>query len=87
MKGIQLYVHSLLRLYPDRLNPVKELRYPLNTMLGWLQIQSERVGEDRTLLPVPGFEPWSVQPVAQSLCRMRYSIYSGKRKYYRTASV
>jgi hypothetical protein len=32
-KGIQLYVHSLLRLYPGRLTPGKEPRYPRNTLL------------------------------------------------------
>lgn len=63
-KGKQLYVHSLLRLYPGRLTQGKEPRYPMNKMLGWFQIQSERFGEDRNLLPFSGFEPWSVQPLA-----------------------
>jgi hypothetical protein len=30
------------------------------------------LGEEKNLLPLPGFEPGTVHPVAWSLCRLRY---------------
>ena len=39
----------------------------LNTMIGRHQSVSGSFGEGRNLLALPGFEPWTVPPVAQSL--------------------
>jgi hypothetical protein len=39
-------------------------RYPLYRGLGGPQSQSERFGEEKIILPLPGFEPQNVQSVA-----------------------
>ena len=43
---------------------MKERRYPLNIWLSGHQRRSGRFGEEKNLLPLPGFEPRTVQPVA-----------------------
>ena len=40
---------------------------------GWPQSRSGLFGEEKSLFPLPGFEPWTVQSVAWSLYRMHYS--------------
>jgi hypothetical protein len=50
----------------------KEPWYPLKRSLGGHQSQSGRFGEQKNLFTLQGFEPWTVQPVAQSLYRLRY---------------
>ena len=42
----------------------EDIRYPLDRRMGWPQSLSDRLGEKRRLLRVPGFEPRYVQPVA-----------------------
>jgi len=42
----------------------KKRRYPLKRMLGGPHSRSERFGEQKTHLALPGFEPQTVQPVA-----------------------
>jgi len=49
------------------LTPGKESRYPLNGRLGESQSCSEHFGGQKNLLPLQGFEPRIVQPVAYSL--------------------
>jgi hypothetical protein len=46
---------------PRPLYPGKEPRYPLYRRLGGPQGQCGRV---RNILPPPGFDPWTIQPVA-----------------------
>jgi hypothetical protein len=41
--------------------------YPLNMTVGGPQGRSERSGGEKNHLPLPGFEPRIVQPVAWSL--------------------
>ena len=40
------------------------IRYQLDRRMGWPQSLPERLGERRRLLRVPGFEPFTAQPVA-----------------------
>jgi len=49
----------------ERLNsyPGKELRYPLNRRLGRPDSWSGHFGEEENLLPLPAFEPQTVQPL------------------------
>jgi hypothetical protein len=49
-----------------RINPMKELRYPLNRKLGVLRRRSGRFGEEKYDLPLQEFQPRTVQPVPQS---------------------
>ena len=53
-------------------------RYLLNTMICRHHSVSGSFGEGRNLLALPGFEPWTVPPVAQSLFCLRY--YCGYNK-------
>jgi hypothetical protein len=46
------------------LSLVKERRYPLNRRLSGLQSWCGHFGEEKNLLPLPGYEPWTIQPVA-----------------------
>jgi hypothetical protein len=55
--------------HPDRIATEKVPRYPLNSK----QRRSGRFGEQTDLFFVSGFEPQTVQPVAESLYRLRYS--------------
>jgi len=43
---------------------VKELGFPLNRRLGGLQSWCGHFGEEKSLLPLPGYEPCTIQPVA-----------------------
>jgi hypothetical protein len=45
-------------------------QYRLNVRLGGPQSRSGHYGEEKNLLALSGFEPWIVQPVAQSLHRL-----------------
>jgi hypothetical protein len=49
---------------PGRFSPGKELRYQLNRRLAGSQNQDESLGEEKTLLPVHGFERRILHPVA-----------------------
>ena len=46
---------------PGRFTPAKETRYPLYRSVSGPQGRSGRV---RKISPPPGFDPWTVQPVA-----------------------
>jgi len=49
----------------------KKTPYPLNRRLGVAQSLSGRFGEEKNFLPLPEFEPRTVQLVAKSLyCEM-----------------
>jgi hypothetical protein len=54
-----------LTLRPGRINPGKEPRYPLNGRLGGPQRWFGRFGEEKNLLLLPGFQPWTVEPVVR----------------------
>ena len=54
---------------PGRFTPGKETRYPLYRRLGGHQSRSGRV---RKISPPAGFDPRTVQPVAQLLYRLSY---------------
>ena len=56
---------------PHRLIPRKEPRYPLNMRLDGPQSRYGRFGEEKNLLPHPGFESRTVQPRIESY-RLRY---------------
>ena len=62
---------------PGRSSPPVKSRYPLYRSLGAPQGRS---GRAENLAP-PGFDPWTVQPVAQSLYRLSYPA----RKWWFTA--
>jgi hypothetical protein len=47
----------------DHFTPGKEPRYPLSRRLGGLQSWSGDFGEEKILMPLPGFEPQAVQPI------------------------
>jgi hypothetical protein len=47
-------------------------QYPLNRRLGDHHCRSTRFGEAIKFFALPGFDPRNVQPVAQSLYRLRY---------------
>jgi len=49
---------------PAAVPPGKELSYALNGRLGGPQSRCERYGGDKSLLPVAGFNPRTVQCVA-----------------------
>jgi len=57
------------------LPPGKKPRYPLHRRLGGPQSWFE-ILEDKNVLFLAGFEPWTLQPVSQSLYRFRLFIYS-----------
>lgn len=52
----------------------KSTWYPLNRRLGGCENQSGCSGVEKNLLPLPGFEPQIIQPVAQSLLTMLYPV-------------
>jgi hypothetical protein len=54
--GVGGYRHALAALPPEI------TQYPLYRRLGGLQGQSGRV---RKISPPPGFDPWTIQPVAR----------------------
>jgi hypothetical protein len=49
---------------------------PVEQRLGGPQSQYGCFGEEKNLLPLPGFEPWIFQPVAWSLYGLRYPSFS-----------
>ena len=57
----------------DGFTPGKKTRYPLNTRLCGPQNRSRRFKEDRNLLFLQESQSRTVQLVAQSLYRQRYS--------------
>ena len=61
---------SVVNFTPQPLCRRKEPRYPLSGGLGG----SVLIGEEKNLLPLPAFEPRTVQPVAQSLYRPRFIV-------------
>ena len=56
------------------LTPGKGPKYSLNRRLSVPHSRSELFGEDKNLLPLPGFEPRTVQLIAQ--CLFRTSIWT-----------
>jgi hypothetical protein len=52
---------------PQQLDPGEKPQYSLSRWLGGIHTQSGRFGEDKNLLPLPGFEPWIVQSIATQL--------------------
>ena len=52
---------------PGRFTPGKAPWYPLNRGLGGAQSRCERFGEEQNQLPLTGFKPQTIQPVALSL--------------------
>jgi hypothetical protein len=53
--------------------PSKQHWYLLNRRLHGLQSQSGHLGEEINLLPLLGFVPYTIQPVAYSVYRLSYS--------------
>jgi len=53
------YLHALVPL-PLGKNP----KNPLNRRVGWPQSQSRCFGEEKNLLPIPGFESQTFQLIA-----------------------
>jgi len=49
---------------PGYFTPAKESLLPMNRRLGESQNRSKCFGKDINLLPLLGFEPWFIQPVA-----------------------
>jgi len=70
--GADVQLHSFFTLplyewstpHPGHFIPGKVPQYPLNMTLGGHQNQSGSFEHGRILLPPPGFEPWTAQPVA-----------------------
>ena len=60
---------------PGRFLPQGKTRYPLYRSLGGPQGRS---GQVQNISPPPGYDPRTVQPVAQSLYRLRYPANKGK---------
>ena len=63
---------------PGRSLPPGKTRYSLYRRLGGPQGRS---GQVWIISPPPGFDPRTVQPVAQSLYRLSYSAHSGKKTH------
>lgn len=61
--------------YPRKRNPI-----PLCGMLGGHQSRSGRFGEEKNIFPLPGLEPWTVQPLVWSLYTLRILITYGRWK-------
>ena len=57
----QLYGGKGLRSRPGRFTPGKEPQYPLNWILGVSQKRSRCFEEEKTHLPLPGFEPLTIK--------------------------
>ena len=55
---------ELLTSHPGYCTARKEPLYPLNRRLGGPQRQYRRFGKEKNVLPLPGFEPWTVHPPA-----------------------
>jgi hypothetical protein len=65
--------------HPGCFMPRKQHWYLLNRRLHGLQDQSGHLGEEKNLLPLSGFVPYTIQPVAYSVYRQSYSgSYSSK---------
>jgi len=58
--------------HPGRSLPPGKTRYPLHRRLSGLQ---DRSGHVRKIFPPPGFDPRTIQPVAQSLYRLSYRAH------------
>jgi hypothetical protein len=76
--GVKIYLHVFLTSAldggewsasrPGRFTPGgKSLRYPLERRLDGPQSWSERYGDERNLLTLPGIKPWSLAHPARSL--------------------
>ena len=65
---------------PAALYPPGKTRYPLYGRLGGPQGRSEQV---RKILPPPGFDPRTVQPVASRYTDWATRLFSGYRGYFR----
>ena len=71
--GVELQLHSFLTsvlvggerstLRSCPFTPEKKFRYAVNSNVGGPCSQSGRTGEETSLLPVPKFEPGTVEPV------------------------
>ena len=70
-RTVQPVAYSLYRLrYPgSHFVVVTALNWKLRVFQSW----SERVVEEDSVLPLRGFEPRTLQPVAYSVYRLRYS--------------
>jgi hypothetical protein len=51
---------------PGRFILGKEARYPLNREMGGPQSRPGRLWDEENPLSLPGFEPWTVQPISGS---------------------
>jgi len=53
----------MVNFMPQLLYPQEMTRYLLNKRLGGPESGSERFGDEKNLLLLPGFEPRTVQPI------------------------
>lgn len=59
--------------HPGCFMPRKQYQYLLNKRLYGLWSQSGHLWEEKSLLPLSGFVPYTIQPVAYSVYRLSYS--------------
>jgi hypothetical protein len=71
IKGQQIYSSALLNTLPPSKKKKKRNQYPPKMGLDGSQSRSGCFGEQNNLIPLPGFPPSTVQPVAQSILRLR----------------
>jgi len=74
LEWVQVSLHSFLTAAldggewltsgPSRFTPGEEPGYRFNRKLGYPQSRSERLGEEKNVFNLPGFQPRTVQPVA-----------------------
>jgi len=50
---------------PRQIYPPEKLRHPFSKKMGGPQSRSGRFEEEKNILPLPGFELWTAQPIAQ----------------------
>jgi hypothetical protein len=74
-EGVEVQLHSFLTLVLVRFTFKKEPRYTMNRLDG-PQSPLGRFGEENPLLPLPGFDPWLVQPVAKVFLTATLSRFS-----------
>jgi len=67
---------------PGRFSPGKELQYQLYRRLARSQNQEESLGEEKNLLPVPGFEPRILHPVIPRCKSINNTHDQHQRKRY-----
>jgi hypothetical protein len=60
-----------LTLSSGRFTPGNEVRQSFHWRLGGLQSRCERFEEDKNIFSLPGFESFSVQPVAYKIFRLK----------------